>query len=44
MQWVVFEQSEASKAYYWSATAEKKQKLVDNLRQFTTEFDIRVYT
>jgi 23S rRNA (guanine745-N1)-methyltransferase len=30
--------------YYWSATAEKKQKLVDNLQQFTTDFDIRVYT
>jgi 23S rRNA (guanine745-N1)-methyltransferase len=30
--------------YYWSATAEKKQKLVDNLRQFTTDFDICVYT
>jgi 23S rRNA (guanine745-N1)-methyltransferase len=29
--------------YYWSATAEKKQKLVDNLQQFTTDFDIRVY-
>jgi 23S rRNA (guanine745-N1)-methyltransferase len=30
--------------YYWSATAEKKQKLVDNLEQFTTDFDIKVYT
>lgn len=30
--------------YYWSATAEKKQKLVDNLQQFTTDFDICVYT
>ncbi|MEP1448853.1 MAG: 23S rRNA (guanine(745)-N(1))-methyltransferase [Paraglaciecola sp.] len=30
--------------YYWSATAEKKQKLVDNLQQFTTDFDIRVYS
>jgi 23S rRNA (guanine745-N1)-methyltransferase len=29
--------------YYWSATAEKKQMLVDNLQQFTTDFDIRVY-
>jgi len=29
--------------YYWSATAEKKQNLVDNLQQFTTDFDIRVY-
>jgi len=29
--------------YYWSATAEKKQKLVDNLQQFTTDFDIRVF-
>jgi 23S rRNA (guanine745-N1)-methyltransferase len=29
--------------YYWSATAEKKQKLVDNLQHFTTDFDIRVY-
>lgn len=30
--------------YYWSATAEKKQKLVDDLQQFTTDFDIRVWT
>jgi 23S rRNA (guanine745-N1)-methyltransferase len=30
--------------YYWSATAEKKQKLVDNLQQFTTDFDIRVFS
>jgi len=30
--------------YYWSATVEKKQKLVDNLQQFTTDFDICVYT
>lgn len=30
--------------YYWSATAEKKHKLVDNLQQFTTDFDICVYT
>lgn len=30
--------------YYWSATAEKKQKLVDNLEKFTTDFDIRVYS
>ena len=30
--------------YYWAATAEKKQKLVDNLQKFTTDFDIRVYT
>ena len=30
--------------YYWSATAEKKQKLVDNLQKFTTDFDICVYT
>jgi 23S rRNA (guanine745-N1)-methyltransferase len=29
--------------YYWSATAEKKQKLVDNLKQFTTDFDIKVF-
>lgn len=29
--------------YYWSATAEKKQKLVDNVQQFTTDFDICVY-
>ncbi|MFT5840951.1 MAG: 23S rRNA (guanine745-N1)-methyltransferase [Flavobacteriales bacterium] len=29
--------------YYWSATAEKKQKLVDNLQQFTTDFDINVF-
>jgi 23S rRNA (guanine745-N1)-methyltransferase len=29
--------------YYWSASAEKKQNLVDNLQQFTTDFDIRVY-
>jgi 23S rRNA (guanine745-N1)-methyltransferase len=29
--------------YYWSATAEKKQTLVDNLQQFTTDFDIRVF-
>ncbi|WP_407636128.1 putative RNA methyltransferase [Paraglaciecola psychrophila] len=29
--------------YYWSATAQKKQKLVDDLQQFTTDFDIRVY-
>ena len=29
--------------YYWSATAEKKQNLVDNLQQFTTDFDICVY-
>jgi 23S rRNA (guanine745-N1)-methyltransferase len=29
--------------YYWSATAEKKQNLVDNLQQFTTDFDIKVY-
>jgi 23S rRNA (guanine745-N1)-methyltransferase len=29
--------------YYWSATAEKKQKLVDFLQQFTTDFDIRVF-
>ncbi|WP_081587622.1 putative RNA methyltransferase [Paraglaciecola arctica] len=29
--------------YYWSATAEKKQKLVDNLQQFTTDFDVCVY-
>jgi 23S rRNA (guanine745-N1)-methyltransferase len=30
--------------YYWSATAQKKQKLVENLQQFTTDFDICVYT
>jgi 23S rRNA (guanine745-N1)-methyltransferase len=30
--------------YYWSATAEKKQTLVDNLQQLTTDFDICVYT
>jgi 23S rRNA (guanine745-N1)-methyltransferase len=30
--------------YYWSATADKKQKLVDNLQKFTTDFDICVYT
>jgi 23S rRNA (guanine745-N1)-methyltransferase len=30
--------------YYWSATAEKKQNIVDNLHDFTTDFDIRVYT
>ena len=30
--------------YYWSATAEKKQKLVDNLQQFTADFDIKVFT
>jgi 23S rRNA (guanine745-N1)-methyltransferase len=29
--------------YYWSATTQKKQKLVDNLQQFTTDFDIRVF-
>ena len=29
--------------YYWSATADKKQKLVDNLQQFTTDFDVCVY-
>jgi 23S rRNA (guanine745-N1)-methyltransferase len=29
--------------YYWAATAEKKQKLVDNLQQFTTDFDIKVF-
>ena len=29
--------------YYWSATAQKKQKLVDNLQQFTTDFNICVY-
>lgn len=29
--------------YYWSATAEKKQKLVDDLQQFTTDFDIKVF-
>ena len=29
--------------YYWSATAEKKQKLVNNLQQFTTDFDIKVF-
>jgi 23S rRNA (guanine745-N1)-methyltransferase len=29
--------------YYWSATAEKKQNLVDNSQQFTTDFDIRVF-
>jgi len=29
--------------YYWSATAEKKQNLVDNLQQFTTDFDVCVY-
>lgn len=29
--------------YYWSATPEKKQKLVDDLQQFTTDFDIRVF-
>ncbi|MFT5924806.1 MAG: 23S rRNA (guanine745-N1)-methyltransferase [Paraglaciecola sp.] len=29
--------------YYWSATAEKKQNLVDNLKQFTTDFDIKVF-
>ncbi len=29
--------------YYWSATAEKRQKLVDNLQQFTTDFDIKVF-
>jgi 23S rRNA (guanine745-N1)-methyltransferase len=30
--------------YYWSATEEKKQKLVDNLQQFTTDFDIKVFS
>lgn len=30
--------------YYWSATAEKKQKLVDNLQQFTTDFDVCVFS
>ena len=30
--------------YYWSATPEKKQKLVDDLQQFTTDFDIKVFT
>lgn len=30
--------------YYWSATAQKKQNLVDDLQQFTTDFDICVYT
>ncbi|MBL4631253.1 MAG: methyltransferase domain-containing protein [Paraglaciecola sp.] len=30
--------------YYWSATAEKKKNLVDNLQQFTTDFDIKVLT
>tara|TARA_R110000751_G_scaffold98096_4_gene190890 strand:- start:48789 stop:49589 length:801 start_codon:yes stop_codon:yes gene_type:complete len=29
--------------YYWSATQEKKQKLVANLEQFTTDFNIRVF-
>jgi 23S rRNA (guanine745-N1)-methyltransferase len=29
--------------YYWAATAEKKQKLVANLRHFTTDFDIKVF-
>ena len=29
--------------YYWSATAEKKKKLVDDLQQFTTDFDIKVF-
>lgn len=29
--------------YYWSATLQKKQKLVDNLQQFTTDFNICVY-
>ncbi|MFT6778821.1 MAG: 23S rRNA (guanine745-N1)-methyltransferase [Paraglaciecola sp.] len=29
--------------YYWSATTQRKQKLVDNLQQFTTDFDIRVF-
>jgi 23S rRNA (guanine745-N1)-methyltransferase len=29
--------------YYWSATAEKKQKLVHDLQQFTTDFDIKVF-
>jgi len=30
--------------YYWSATAQKKQKLVDDLQQFTTDFDLKVFT
>jgi 23S rRNA (guanine745-N1)-methyltransferase len=30
--------------YYWSATADKKKKLVDNLQHFTTDFDIKVFT
>jgi len=30
--------------YYWSATANKKQKLVENLQQFTTDFAICVFT
>jgi 23S rRNA (guanine745-N1)-methyltransferase len=30
--------------YYWSATAQKKQKLIDDLQQFTTDFDIKVFT
>ena len=29
--------------YYWSATAQKKQKLVDEIQQFTTDFDIKVF-
>lgn len=30
--------------YYWSATQEKKQNLVENLQDFTTDFDIKVFT
>ena len=30
--------------YYWSATAQKKQTLVNNLQQFTTDFDIKVFS
>jgi 23S rRNA (guanine745-N1)-methyltransferase len=30
--------------YYWSASIEKKQALLNNLSKVTTDFDIRVYT
>jgi 23S rRNA (guanine745-N1)-methyltransferase len=29
--------------YYWSATAQKKQKLVDEMHLITTDFDIKVF-
>jgi 23S rRNA (guanine745-N1)-methyltransferase len=29
--------------FYWSASTQKKQNLVDDLQQFTTDFDICEY-